>query len=338
MALDLSALDDGIEQDGVKQQLETAPRAPLNSFVEDPDQPRTEFDDPAFDDFVDDIKVRGILQPIIVRRKPDGKLLIRFGARRYRAACRLGLPDAPYTITEDERQFDDYAQVSENERRQPLQPFELAHFVARRLAKGDKKNVIAANLKIDPSAITHLLALSDNPPAFIVELYHTRKCRTTQYLYELRKLHEKNSELVERMCAESDEIDRRLITAIADAINPKVQPPSPVETTVKGVLDNIKTNDSDHPKSNGSDSGDTKTQQLPFHNPLLEKDPSKPDDETKIKKPLLLATYEGRAVIVLITQRPTSPGLAFIRYEDGSGGEEVAIGELTLTMLTDSKA
>ena len=174
----------------------TAPKAPLSEFEEDPNQPRFEFDDPEFEIFVEDVRVHGILQPVIVRvNDATGKLRIRFGARRFRAAVRLDLAELPYLITEDERHFDDFAQVSENERRQGLQPLELATFVAKKIKEGGKKKEIADKLKIDPSAVTHLLSLVD-APAFILELYYSRKCRAAHYLYDLRKLHAQNAELV----------------------------------------------------------------------------------------------------------------------------------------------
>ena len=113
---------------------------------------------------------------------------------------RLQLAELPYFITEDQRQFDDYAQVSENERRKNLQPLELATFIAKKLKAGEKKKTIAAKLKLDPSLITNLLSLIDAPP-FLLELYHNRKCRTPKYLYELRRLHERNPEIIARRCA-----------------------------------------------------------------------------------------------------------------------------------------
>lgn len=52
----------------------------------------------------------------------------------------LGLADAPYVVTDDERQFDDYAQVAENEQRAPLQPLELAAFIAGSWPRARRKN------------------------------------------------------------------------------------------------------------------------------------------------------------------------------------------------------
>lgn len=199
MALDLSALDGDTalaSSAAVSRATpETAPIAPLSDFEEDPNNPRTEFDGADWSAFVEDIRERGILQPIIVIRTDAGKLRIRFGARRYRAAVEAGLPKAPYLVTEDPRQFDDYAQVAENEQRKSLQPLELAAFAAKKIASGEKKNRVAKNLRIDPSALTHLLALVD-APAFLLELYHGDKCRHPYYQYRLRKLYEQDAEVV----------------------------------------------------------------------------------------------------------------------------------------------
>jgi ParB family chromosome partitioning protein len=362
MALDLSALDADEPSTEAQPVRETAPRAPLSEFVEDEDQPRFEFDvdDPEFIEFVEDIRVRGILQPVVVVLLPNGKKKIRFGARRFRAAGVLGLPDIPYFVTEDVRQFDDYSQVAENEQRKGLQPLELAFFAKKRLDKGDKKKVVAKGIKVDPSVITHLMALIDLP-APLLELYHSRKCRSAQYLYELRKLHEKNPEVVERRCAQADEIDKPLIRAIAQEINP-VAPGPADQPTVKDVLDTVRTGggggasgggagaSTDHDANDGesgtsdpailkhgTEGEDVKVQQLPSHNPAIEKGNEKTSDPDKIKKPLLLGSHKGRDVMIVLTKRPTSAGLITVRFEDGTGEEEVEIGQVTMTMLSDSQ-
>jgi ParB family chromosome partitioning protein len=364
MALDLSALDasEGILRSGaagkaLKPSL-SAPKAPLSAFVEDPNQPRTEFDGTDFDEFAEDIRLRGILQPIMVVELPSGKLQIRFGARRYRAAVRLGLKEVPYNIVEDARQLDDYAQVSENEKRKGLQPLELAMFVSKKLKSGEKKKAVAAKLGIDASAVTHLLALIDGP-TFLLELYHSRKCRLPVYLYELKKLHEKNPLLVERRCAEAEEIDRKLLALIAIEISPPVDSPSvqadskvlPLQAQASSqnedsgmaTTGNLGTSE-DHSGTGISADGDPSSasaglelSQLPFHDPANESESLSIASSNKMKKPLLLGMYAGREVMVLLTRRPSNVGLVHVRYEDGSGDEEVEIGSVSLTMLGETK-
>lgn len=353
MALDLSALDDSplMAPAATAAPSLTAPKAPLSVFEEDPDQPRFEFDDPEFDAFVDDVREHGILQPVVVRPiDGTGRLRIRFGARRYRAAVRLQLAELPYFITEDERQFDDYAQVSENEQRKSLQPLELARFISKKLAEGAKKKQVAAKLKIDPSAVTHLLSLVE-APAFLLELYHSRKCRAPHYLYELRKMHDKNAEIVERRCAEADEIDRRLLVAIAEEIEPPANAPASSPATVKDALDDplagtaggsgtgAGNDDGAAAGAAPDDAEGAQVQQLPGHNPAIEQNSGgSASDPNKLKKPLLLGSYQGREVMIVLNRRPTTAGLVFIKFEDGSGEEEVAIGDVGLTLLTDSHA
>jgi hypothetical protein len=65
-------------------------------------------------------------------------------------------------------------------------PFELAAFAAKKIAAGDKKNVVAGRLGLHPSALTHLLCLAGDVPAFMLELYHGNKCRSTRYPHQLR--------------------------------------------------------------------------------------------------------------------------------------------------------
>ena len=347
MKLDLSALDVPLVALGRACLL--APRAALSRFEEDPNNPRIEFDDdPDFDDFVEDIRARGILQPLIVRTvEGTDKLRIRFGARRYRAAVRIGLAEIPYIVTEDERQFDDYSQVAENERRRGMQPLELAKFVAKRLAQGEKKKEVAAKLRLDPSAITHLLSLVD-APSFVIELYHGKKCRNPQYLYELRRLHSKASEIVERRVAAAEAIDRRFVVALAQEIDSLSQSTEPGTPSIKAALDTaiMGADGASAAAVNRSGGGNVPGRtfdqgglalQLSAHNPgIEEKGTGNVRDPVMIKKPLLFGKYQEREVIIVLTRRPSKLGLAAVRFKDGSGEKEVNIADITLSLLTES--
>ncbi len=323
MALDLSALDSTSSAPVLGDR---APRASLDRFVEDEDQPRFEFDDHEFEDFVADVKARGILQPVIVEALANGLLKIRFGARRLRAARRLSLPDLPYNISEDPRQLDDYSQVSENQQRKNLTPLELAKFVAKRVQAGDSRKVIAERLRLDASAITHLLALIDSPP-FLLELYHSGKCRTPVYLYELRKLYGKNASLVEDRCATAEEISRRFISSLAAEINA----PTPVITLASAPEDSLEKLENRGQDGEAPSPGESSQP----HDRANEQMLVRPVDPTRIKKPQLLGKYRKRDVMVLLNRKPTSSDTVFVRYEDGSGEQEVSISALTLTQLSD---
>jgi len=82
---------------------------------EDPGNPRTEFPDEEIAELAQDIGLRGILQPIVVRRAGgDGRYRVLFGAKRLRAAKRAALTLVPVVIGSEAH--DVYAQVAENQK------------------------------------------------------------------------------------------------------------------------------------------------------------------------------------------------------------------------------
>ena len=91
-----------------------------------PFQPRKEFAPEALQELADSIKEQGIIQPLIVREKPDGFELIA-GERRWRAAQLTGLKEVPVIVREaDDRAVLELALI-ENLQRENLNPIEEAH-------------------------------------------------------------------------------------------------------------------------------------------------------------------------------------------------------------------
>ncbi|MBF0166256.1 MAG: ParB/RepB/Spo0J family partition protein [Alphaproteobacteria bacterium] len=91
-------------------------------------QPRHNFDDERFQELVDSVRSKGILQPILVRRHPDDRnsYEIIAGERRWRAAQMAKLHDVPVII----REFNDSEALEvalvENLQRQDLSAIEEA--------------------------------------------------------------------------------------------------------------------------------------------------------------------------------------------------------------------
>lgn len=119
----------------------SAPRAarevPISQLHPSPFQPRQTFDDGAMSELVDSIRVRGVLQPILVRPAPgrsDGYEIIA-GERRWRAAQQAQLHDVPVVV----RSFSDREALEvalvENLQRQDLTPLEEADGYARLMAE-----------------------------------------------------------------------------------------------------------------------------------------------------------------------------------------------------------
>jgi ParB family transcriptional regulator, chromosome partitioning protein len=96
---------------------------PLSALCEDPDNPRTEFPSAELQELAEDIRQRGILQPIVVQSADaEGRYRIHFGAKRFRAAGLAGLERVPVTVRS--AAADPYAQVAENQKRHGLTPLD----------------------------------------------------------------------------------------------------------------------------------------------------------------------------------------------------------------------
>ncbi len=117
-------------------------RLPIDDIDEDPEQPRREFDADALQELSATIRDRGVKQPISVRPHPQicGRWVLNFGARRLRASKLAGLATIPAFV---DTSADSYDQVLENEQHEGLKPLELALFVQKRIALGDKQAEIA---------------------------------------------------------------------------------------------------------------------------------------------------------------------------------------------------
>lgn len=76
-----------------------ADRIPVDKILPNPYQPRQRFSAEELDDLARSIKARGVLQPVLVRRKGEQYELVT-GERRWRAARNAGLMSIPAIIRE----------------------------------------------------------------------------------------------------------------------------------------------------------------------------------------------------------------------------------------------
>jgi ParB family chromosome partitioning protein len=333
MALDLSALDEAWDRDR-GQGPDTAARAPLSMFDEDPDNPRFEDNPDDFARLVADINERGILQPIIVLRLDSGRLRVRFGARRLRAARQLGLADAPYIVTEDARQFDDYSQVAENAHRAALEPLELATFVAKKVAQGESQASVAAKLGMHRSALTHLLCLAGDVPPFLLELYHARKCRSALYLYRIRRLWDLRPLQVEEACRTASEIDASMILGLE---TPLVRE-SP-GTKHKGATSTRSEQNSAVLKPDGhADDGSKAPAGTSASRPSKARRRKGAPVNSVLARPQLFGVFGGKEVQVELGRRPSREGMVWLRYCVGGAESEVRIQDVVLSRLVDGAA
>ncbi|WP_137751480.1 ParB/RepB/Spo0J family partition protein [Sphingopyxis sp. L1A2A] len=140
---------------------------PLGSIRPLPGQPRRHFDDNAITELADSIGLRGLLQPIIVRRAPDGDgYQLVAGERRWRAAQRAGLHQIPALV----RELDDAATYEialvENIQRQDLNAIEEAGAYRRLIDDfGHNQEALAKLVGKSRSHVANLMRLLDLPDA-----------------------------------------------------------------------------------------------------------------------------------------------------------------------------
>lgn len=101
-------------------------RIPVDMIEPNPFQPRMNFDKEALEELSDSIRTLGLIQPITVRKKDEGRYQIISGERRFRA-CRLaGMDMIPAYIREANDQGMLEMAIVENIQRENLDPIETA--------------------------------------------------------------------------------------------------------------------------------------------------------------------------------------------------------------------
>jgi ParB family chromosome partitioning protein len=236
MRFDLDALTPGGEANA---QGTTGQGAPLQLAVdaidEDPHQPRQEFDAEPMQELAASVAERGVLQAISVRRHPDreDRWMLNFGARRLRASRMAGHPHIPAFINEAPNSYD---QVIENEQREGLKPLELALFIQRQLALGESQTDIARQMSKSRAYVTYATAMIDAPD-WLLTAYREGRCRGLRELYELRRLHDAEPEVVEEWLAQIGTVTRAdlqdLKESLAGADSAPSVPSAPTVTPVE---------------------------------------------------------------------------------------------------------
>lgn len=98
----------------------------LDAIVENPYQPRTNFNDESLRELASSIKELGVIQPITVRKLEGNQFQLVSGERRFRASKTIGLKTIPaYIRIANDREMLEMALV-ENIQRKDLDPIEVA--------------------------------------------------------------------------------------------------------------------------------------------------------------------------------------------------------------------
>ncbi len=126
-------------------------------------QPRTNYDDEKLNELKASIKEKGVLQPILVRKK-DGQYEVVAGERRLKAAQALNLEKIPVIIKNVSDQEAFVIALVENIQREELNPIEEAEAYRKLIEEfGYTQEAVAQSVGKDRSTISNLLRVLKLP-------------------------------------------------------------------------------------------------------------------------------------------------------------------------------
>ncbi len=137
---------------------------PTDMVAPNPHQPRRDFDEEALVGLAESIRVRGVLQPVLVRPLPAGTYELIAGERRWRAAGLAELETIPAIV----RHHDDAGSLEvaliENMARQDLNPIEEARACAALTEElGLSREEVGQRVGRSRVAVSNLIRLLDLP-------------------------------------------------------------------------------------------------------------------------------------------------------------------------------
>ena len=158
-------------QESPSKSNEKVARVKLSEIVPNQFQPRKKFNPDKMSELVNSIREKGIIQPILVRERPEGYEIIA-GERRFRAAKELQLEDIPAIVKKD---IDDVSSLEisliENIQREDFNPIEEATAYKELIDKFEYTlEKIGREVGKDKTTISNsmrLLNLSDEVKGFI---------------------------------------------------------------------------------------------------------------------------------------------------------------------------
>jgi ParB family transcriptional regulator, chromosome partitioning protein len=142
-------------------------RLPIEDVHPSAEQPRKHFDEAKLDELAQSIRAHGLIQPILVRQRPEvegGGYWLIAGERRRRAAQRAGLHDVPALVREASPAHAFELALIENLQRDDLDPIEEAE-AFRHLADehGQTQEQIAERVGKDRATVANALRLLKLP-------------------------------------------------------------------------------------------------------------------------------------------------------------------------------
>ncbi len=295
---------------------------PLDLIDEDPNQPR-HADNPGFtkeslQELAATIRERHVKTPISVRPhdRAGGRYIINHGARRYRASRIAGRETIPAFIDSDYTEVD---QVIENLQRNDLTPREIAEFIGRELAKGKKKRDIAKEIGKSPAFVTQHVTLLDLPDA-IADVFNTGRAKDVTVINELVTAYKQGpAQVAAWLDDDSQELTRGSVKLLREFLDEKL----------RGEEEGRDPNTIDAFAGKADAENDEAGNGLPSSKALKTSDPE------KLKKAIVLVTYDDRPARLILSRRPSAEGYAWLKDEVEGQEFEAELTQVQLVAIMD---
>ena len=286
----------------------------MDLIDEDPNQPRTEenpgFQPESLEDLATTIRLRGVKTPISVRENlaVPGRYVINHGARRFRSSKLAGKESIPAFIDNDYNQAD---QIIENIHRDELTAREIADYVGRELAKGEKKGEIAKTLGKSPSFVTQHVTLLDLPDP-IAKVFSSGRCQDVTVINELVTAYKKHpSAVTEWLSDENQELTRGTVKLLREWLDEESKTTADVD-------------DEEDWDESGTEKGKAKKDKKGL-------------GKGQLIKPIVQVRLARRSAQLVLTRRPTKAGWAWFKFEDEDKEFQAAITDAKLVAIVEGK-
>lgn len=168
----------------------------ISDIEPNPLQPRRDFDEESLSELSASISQLGVIQPITLKRRDDGKYIIISGERRWRASQMAGLETLPAYIREVEDEDLHAMALVENIQRQDLNAIEIALGMQRLIEEcGLTQEAMAAKVGKKRSTVSNYMRLLSMPSEVqlalkegIISMGHAKAIATLDKEIQLKAL------------------------------------------------------------------------------------------------------------------------------------------------------
>lgn len=310
----------------------------LDQIEEDPDQPRTSFDQAELEQLAETIRQYGVLTPVGVRKVEGDRYRLVYGARRLRASRLAEQTRIPATIlSEDKAGL--AVQVIENQARANLSNRDLATAVNRLFADGKKVKQIAAICNLKEYQVAAFRSVERLPPVLAERLDHA----DMRAIYDLFRAWEKDGPAIEGAMPAPDVFltiteARRIIEAVTGKASNSVfltrgkepaapasdiEPPLCAPTATASAPDEPQNPES--PQAASEPLAPTKVKPRATA-PVVEPAPAAPAAVPQRPR-FVMETADGRRGVLVTEYRAQRAGSVLLEIEGGEN-VEVAFSEL----------